>query len=245
MENNKWWDSAPTRRRFMAFGVAGAVPFLAGGRRLFAQRAMVGSARPEVDPVVEEISREVARLHTSIRQRGLRAEHVHGIGAQVRVMLAHARAVNMDERVRNGIGLAIDRHGRDTLINTEVDQRTIAAGLKAIGMDVTDHTPLRALPRDSRVKTLDQLLAGGVTPHLGRLERAMAQTEMAADRSSSDLLAGPHVASVSCSDGWDALELEMEGAAMFCSWWAPELAAWFWGCYFGCELLELVLCWGG
>jgi hypothetical protein len=245
MENNKWWNSAPTRRRFMAFGVVGAVPFLAGGRRLFAQRAMVGSARPDVDPVVEEITREIARLHTSIRQRGLRPEHVHGIGAQVRVMLAHARAVNMDERVRNGIGHAIDRHGRDTLINMEVDQPTIAAGLKAIGMDVTGHTPVRALPRDVKVKTLDQLLASGVTSHLGRLERAMAETEIAADRNASDVLAGTHIARVSCSDGWDALEAEMEGAAMFCSWWAPELAAWFWGCYFRCELLEMLMCWGG
>jgi hypothetical protein len=245
MENNKWWNSAPTRRRFIAFGVAGAVPFLAGGRRLFAQRAMVGSARPEVDPVVEEITREMARLHTSIRQRGLRPEHVHGIGAQVRVMLAHARAVDMDERVRNGIGLAIDRRGRDTLINMEVDQPTIAAGLKAIGKDVSGQTHLRALPRDVRVKMLDQLLASGVTSHLGRLELAMAETEIAADRNAIDLLAGPDIARVGCSDGWDMLEAEMEGAAMFCSWWAPELAAWFWGCYFGCERLEMLVCWEG
>ena len=73
----------------------------------------------------------------------------------------------------------------------------------------------------------------------------MAETEIAADQNASDLLAGPHIARVGCSDGWDMLEAEMEGAAMFCSWWAPELAAWFWGCYFGCELLEMLMCWGG
>jgi len=242
MESNTWWDGAPTRRRFMAFGVAGAVPFLAGGRRLFAQRAMIGSVRPQTDPVVEEISREMARLHTSIRQRGLRAEHVHGIGAQVRVMLAHARAIDMDARVQSGIGAAIDRKGRETLINTEVDQRAITAGLKAIGMDVADHTPIPMVTREEKAKMLDELLVGGLTPHLERLERAIAQAEIAADRSSSDPLEAAHISTVQCALGWRVIEAEMEAAAMFFGWFAPEIAAWFWGAYFGCEIMELFLC---
>ena len=245
MENNRWWDSAPTRRRFMAFGVVGAVPFLAGGRRLFAQRAMVGSTAPQVDPVVEEISREMARLHTSIRQRGLRAEHVHGIGAQVRIMLAHARAVGMDARVRGEMGRAIDQRGRDTLLNTEVDQQAIVAGLKRIGMNVADHTPIRMPKREDKSRLLDEFLVGGVTPHLERLELAIARTEGVADRSTSEVLSGPHIAAVGCSDGWNVLEAEMEGAAMFFSWWAPEIAAWFWGSYFMCECLDILMCWGG
>ncbi len=151
--------------------------------------------------MVEEITCEMARLHTSIRQRGLRPEHVHGVGTQVRVMLAHARAVDMDDRVRTGIGLAIDRRGRDALINMELDRPAIAAGLQAIGMDVTAHTPVRALSHDMRVKTLDQFLASGVTSPLGRLEQPLAETEIAADRNASDLLAAPHIARVGCSDG--------------------------------------------
>jgi hypothetical protein len=245
MESSRRWDSAPTRRRFMAFGIAGAVPFLAGSRRLFAQRALVGSARPQTDPVVEEISREIARLHTSIRRHGLRAEHVHGIGAQVRIMLAHARAIDMDASVRSGIGGAIDRKGRETLINVEVDQRAIATGLKVIGMDVADHTPIRVPTREQKAKMLDELLVGGLTPHLERLERTLGVTEQAADLSGSDVLTGPHIARVDCGDGWHVLEAEMEGAAMFCGWFAPELAAWFWGCYFACECLEIFMCWGG
>ena len=229
----------------MAFGVAGAVPFLAGGRRVLAQRAVGGSAGPQTDPVVEEISREMARLHTSIGQRGLHVEHVYAMGAQVRFMLAHASAIGMDARVRNGIGDAIDRKGRETLINTEVSQRTITAGLKIIGMDVADHTPLRTPARKDKAKLLDEFLVGGITPHLERLEQAIAQAEHAADRSTSEVLMGPHVTSVSCGDGWHVLEAEMEGAAMFCGWFAPELAMYFWGCYFMCECLDILLCWGG
>ena len=38
------------------------------------------------------------------------------------------------------------------------------------------------------------------------------------------------------------LEAEMEASAMFFGWFAPEIAAWFWGAYFGCEIMELFLC---
>ena len=40
------------------------------------------------------------------------------------------------------------------------------------------------------------------------------------------------------------LMAEMEAAAMFTSFWAPELSVWFWGSYYGCELLAMVVCWG-
>ncbi len=169
-----------------------------------------------------------------------------GLARKVRIMLAHARAIDMDARVRSGIGGAIDRKGREALLVSQVSQPAITAGLKVIGMDVADHAPLRMPARETMAKTLDELLVSGLTPHLERLEHAIARTEQAADRSTTEVLTGPRIGPVQdCWSDWGALTGEMEAAAMFFSWFAPEIAGCLWGCYFACEVMMYVMCWGG
>jgi hypothetical protein len=230
----------------MAFGVAGALPFVAGGRRLLAQRVGVGSARPVRDPVIDQISRELARIQTSMQKHGMRAEQVHGFAGQVRVLIAHADATRLDDRVKRGVGQAIDAHGRDTIIDTEIDEKQLNAQLASLGADTSHLAPRRRMERAKRAELLDSLLVGGVTPHLDRLNAALVRAEGRSERfGAGEVIGRPGVLVQDCWQSWGVLVDMMTGAAEFCAWFAPELSAWFGLAAAMCEVGMYVDCWGG
>jgi hypothetical protein len=249
------WNSSQTRRRFIGFGIAGAIPFVAGGRRLLAQRGVgpaSGSAkgaandRQTRDPVIDQVNREMGRLHTSIKKHGVRGEHVREFAGQVRVLIAHAEATGLDARVRSGMGAAIDRYGRDTVIDREMDPRLRDVELAQFGIDPLD-IPIRArLERDRRVALVDGLLAGGVTTHLYQLSAARARAEEKAERLGAEALPLQRgIPAQDCWQSWGVIIDLMDGIASVFAWFAPELAAWFGLAGLMCECAMYVCCWGG
>ena len=242
----EFWNGSQSRRRFVTFGLAGAVPFIAGRRALLAQRAAVGSARPSRDEVIEQITREIARTYTAMKKRGPRPEDVHSLGAQVRLMLAHGRAAGLDARVQAGMARAVDDRGRDAILDADVDARTVASSLAGFGMDVSDRMPRPHPARDRRAAMLDTLLVAGISPELERLNAAMERAEEKVDRLGAAPAFGPRGLLVQdCWTNWGALIDEMTAMAELASLFAPELAIWAWASAAACEVSMYVSCWGG
>ena len=242
------WNSTHSRRRFMAFGAVGAAPFLAGGRSLMAERAGVGigSARPVRDPVIDQITRELGRVHASAKKHGVRAQHVHDFAGQVRVLLVHAKAVALDERAKRGVGEAVDANGRDIIIDTEVDERKRTSDLAAFGFDASDRTQRAPLDRAKRAQLVDSMLVGGVTPSIERLNSALVRAEDKAERFSADEPLLRHGLLVQdCWQSWGVIIDELSFFADICAWFAPELGAMFGACALMCEVGMYVTCWGG
>jgi hypothetical protein len=229
----------------MAFGVAGAIPFVARGPRLLAQRVAVGSSRPSRDLVIEQLAREMARLYTEMKQRGMRVEQIHELAGQVRVMLAHARVARLDTRLMDGVGEAIDANGRDTMIDAERDERDVRLRLAAFGIDAPAGLEPRHLPREKRAEILDALLVSGVTPYLEQLDVAMAKAEEKATPLSTGIGLRPRALPVCNGGGWQGLIDMMSGAAQIADWCAPELAVWFWLSAGACEVGQYLECMGG
>jgi hypothetical protein len=232
----------------MGFGVAGAIPFVAGGRRLLAQRPAIGSARQPRDPVLDQITHEMGRMHAQILAHGARPEHVHALAGQMRVVLAHAQATGLDDRVRRGLGDLVDARGRDTVIDRELDDGAADAELRAYGFDPSKRERSRHLDREQRANALDALLTGGLTPQLARLNGALDGAEQKANKMGATIpIAGPHTIVVQdCWQSWGALIDVMNG----CAWavtmmGAPELGAMLEGCTLLCDLCMYVCCWGG
>jgi hypothetical protein len=230
----------------MAFGAAGAAPFLVGGRSLMAQRVAVGSARPVRDPVIDQITHELGRVHASVKKHGVRAQHVHDFAGQVRVLLVHAKAVGLDERAKRGVGGAVDANGRDAVIDTEVDDKKRGADLTTFGFDPSDRTERAPLDRATRARLVDAMLVGGVTPRIERLNAALVRAEDKAERFEADRpLARTGMLVQDCWQSWGVIIDELSFFADICAWFAPELAAMFGACALLCEVGMYVTCWGG
>ena len=242
----EFWNASHSRRRFVAFGIAGAVPFLTGRRQLFAQSAALGSMRPPRDAVIDQMTREMARIYTAMKKLGPRPEHIHSLGGQVRLMLAHGQAIDLDARVRAGIAQAIDDNGRDALLDADQDDRRVATQLAAFGMDISDRVPRARAPRDKRAAILDGLLVGGIFQPLERLEAAIEAAEAKVDRLGAFGAPGPRGLFVQdCWSSWGVLIDEMSSIAELATWFAPELAIWAWASVVSCEIGMYVSCWGG
>jgi len=231
----------------MAFGIAGAIPFVVGGRRLLAQRPSIGTARSTQDPVVDQITAEMKRIHDSAKKNGVRGEHVHGFAGQVRVLLAHARATDMDADVRKATGRAIDARGRDAILDAPDADERVAAQLRAMGVDPADQPSRAPLDRDRRAAILDSMLVSGLTPHLERLDAALARAEKSADTFGADVIRGPHaMLAQDCWQSWGMLIDELGIIAqVFTMIGMPELAACMGIADILCTICMYVCCWGG
>jgi hypothetical protein len=243
----------------MAFSIAGALPFVADSRRLFAQRPGIGSSRGSGpsrgsglpggsgDPVVAQIAREMARIHNASKKQGLRGEHVHEFAGQVRILMAHGRAVDLDTQARRSIGAAVDANGRDTIVDATDSDERVDATLRAAGVDPSDRRRRARLSHDRRAAILDSLLTSGVSPHFDRLEAALARAEAGADKFGAGVITGPRPSlAQDCWDSWGAIIDMMTGCAEFFAWSGmEELAAVFGMCALLCEVGMYVSCWGG
>ena len=232
----------------MGFGIAGAVPFVAGGRRLFAQRPAVGSAREQRDPVLDQVAHEMGRMHAQIEGHGVRPEHVHALAGHMRVVAAQAQATGLDDRVKIRVGALIDARGRDSVIDQEPDDAAADARLRAYGFDPSKRERSRHIDRDKRAAALDALLAGGVTPQLARLNAALARAEDKVNRMDATVpVKGPRVLIVQdCWQAWGMLIDELNGCAWVCSALGmPELGLILEGCALLCDAFMYLCCLGG
>lgn len=242
------WHSTHSRRRFMGFGIAGAVPFVGGRRLLAQQRPAIGSVRAVSDtaiagddPVLRQIANEVARALRTAGPNGLGLDQLRTLAAQVRVLLAHAEATGLDARVKREIGNVIDTYGRDALVAAPIDQGKIDATLRTFGFDPSTRKEL-PVDRAKRSELLNRLLVAGVTTDLERVELAVSAAVERERRTDGRVPAGARVLPAQC--GFDWLAGELNGFAWFIGWFDPELAAIFAGCGMACELLALAFCGG-
>ena len=231
----------------MGFGIAGAMPFVAGGRRLFAQRPAIGSAQPR-DPVLDQIAREMGRMHAQIEAHGVRPEHVHSLAGQMRIVAAHTQAIGLDDRVKRGAGALVDARGRDAVIDQEPDDAAADARLRAYGFDPSKRERSRHLDREKRSEMLDSFLAGGVTPHLARFNAALDRAEEKANRMGAAVpVTGPRIIVVQdCWQAWSMLIDELNASAWLCGMIGmPEISVILEGSALMCEICMYMCCWGG
>jgi hypothetical protein len=247
MDGEGLFNSTPTRRRFLAFGatsVAGAAIPLFGERRAFAERIGVGSART-LDPVLAEVCRELGRIHASAKAHGLRAEHVHGIAAQIRLTMVQARAIDLDSRIKAEVGAAIDEEGRETILGRTIESARIAATLAPYGFDLSNNMPLVPATPDQKSRALNELLISGVTPHLGRLSDGVAAAATKADKVLLDSWTVPHALVQDACDWWTALTFMVQMCAEFLTLIDPVVGMVEWAMYYPCALITMWECFGG
>src|SRR5262249_44207769 len=152
-----------------------------------------------------------------------RAEHVHGMASQLRLLLVHAHATDLDRTLITKAGEAIDARGREALL-TDGFQPTVAAMVAPLGFDLSTHAPIPTLTRGQKSEALNALLLRGATPTLVGLSALLTSAEDRADRLLADAPFGPKPVPVQ-GCGWASIEEAMNMAATVASWIDPEFGA--------------------
>jgi hypothetical protein len=169
---------------FIGSTVAG-VPLLAGGG---AAIWMQGSATTHAqgggaDPLQEHIVREVARMYTDAKTRGVRGEHVRTVASQLRTLAIYQRQTGANDEIRKQLAGVVAQHGRQEILSMPMDRERQAAELLKYGMEVNTSTfdLLPTASDETRNKLLDALLANGPAAaweHVAEvLERNAAEVE--------------------------------------------------------------------
>jgi hypothetical protein len=161
-------------RRYLLSGAAAAALAVP----VFAQRGSIGRGAPDpsVDPVLEEITRQLEQAATQL-QSGPSGEAARRLAAATRMWGAWARANRFDDAFRSTLRAAIAREGRDAFIARQFDSRAEA---KLRGFTLPPNTG--DVSRADRSKVLDELLRSGISDGLGRLANVWEAAAPTIDR---------------------------------------------------------------
>ena len=160
-------ETAMGRRVFFGSVVAGLPLLTYSGSRALAQSAgdiHAHTGMDPVDPLVDHLAREMARLHNAIR-RDPRGEYLRGFAAQLRNLAIYSRQTNVDTTLATEIRALVEKEGRDALLYRTPDRDHVVAELKRYGAQV-DERLLNVdinLDHAARVATFDRFLRTGIS----------------------------------------------------------------------------------
>ena len=214
-------DVLSRRQLFGLGGAAAGSAIFAGvsGRGLFAQQTDTGS-----DPVLRQVNSELAKIWSTAKQDGLRAEHARGAAALGRIWVAHASAIGVNEAFREAAERYIDDNGREAILNHDPDLDHLRHEASTrYKIDPSDD--LRRIPppsRDDRERLLNHILTGGkMTDYLAKafdlLDRSQPRLIGIADNRA-------HVVRVQigdpafCDSTWNSLQAIMVSMDYACTW---------------------------
>jgi hypothetical protein len=123
-----------------------------------------------VDPVFEQLLREMAAVHNAARS-GPRGEHARALAAHLRLVAAHGRANDLDGQVRSGVAELVAQHGRDGAMYLAPDRKQALEDLTRFGVKIDDQAFNYPFEPDyvMRSTALATLEREGLTPLFDRL----------------------------------------------------------------------------
>ena len=232
--------SAEVGRRVFVGSVVAGLPMLGGGvPGALAQRAQPGARRR--DPILAQITAEMKAAVRAASRSGS-GEHPRRLAASLRMLAAWGAANDIDDAVRNALGDAVARQGRDAVLRREMDEQMFAAEAREFGVDLTKVPPFRPVDAATREKVFNELLTTGATARwrdlADLLDRAAAglDTRAAAQQRGVVLASAAQADPAACASMWQQmyyLQLEM---AFWCApwfYWLPEPCAYVTGAYLG------------
>ena len=200
-------QSVTDRRTFVRNVVVG-VPMVAGLASLsHALGATPAHDGARLEPALDSMLRDFARLHNQMRRRPVTADDIRACAAHMRSLAAYQISSNRDASLTGSARDAIDRLGPHAILSQPADLAAMRHELVAFGFDsplVGGSAPASA---EARLEMLQRVARGGLSPlfsESGEIVGDFALLGLTAGASSCETLREMHaqmevVASVTCA----------------------------------------------
>ena len=157
-------QSVSDRRTFVRNVVAG-IPMVAG---MVSMSHALGAAPvhdgPRLEPALDSMLRDLARLHNQMRRRPVTPDDIRAVAAHMRSLASYQIRSNRDASLTGSVRDAIERLGPQAILSQPADLGAMRHELVSFGFDsptVAGPTPAGA---DARAEMLRRLGRGGLSP---------------------------------------------------------------------------------
>jgi hypothetical protein len=194
------------RRTFVRNAIIG-VPMVAGlasMSHVLDAHAAHDAAR--LDPGLDSLLRDLARLHNQVRRRPITADDIRAFSAHVRSLAAYQVRASRDAALTSSLRGALDRLGPAALLAAPPDPARMRHELVEFGFD-SPIVSMTTVGDDARREALERIAREGLSPlfmQAGDITGDLALLGLTAGPSSCETLQGMHdqmemVVAVTCA----------------------------------------------